>query len=69
MTNYLVTVGGFHSGTHELVVKTSPTNHLFRYVSGSPFGCSKDYLVNSDQEAIALLMQEHACPVISIEAK
>lgn len=63
---YIVTVSGFHSGTHRLVVKCSPSNKDTRYVSGEPFGCSRDYFVESDSDAINRLMSEHNCQVLDI---
>jgi hypothetical protein len=40
-------------------------NHR-RYVHGGPFGCSRDYFVTSDREAIARLLAEHACEVVRV---
>ena len=37
-----------------------------RFVSGSPGGCSRDYFVASDQEAIKCLYAEHGAIVVSI---
>ena len=65
---YLVTTNGFYSGTYELTVKKSAFHdgNKFRYVSGHPFGCSKDYYVDSDDKAINLLVKEHGCSVVDI---
>lgn len=67
-TEYNVAVShptNFHSGTHTLTVTA---NQNVRYVSGSDFGCSRDYLTDSDHAAIRLFMAEHACVVVSIRS-
>ena len=64
---YFVSVNGWHTGIHKLVVKTSPSNNSARYVSGYPFGCSRDYVVLSDEDAIRRLMTEHSTDVVAIK--
>ena len=38
-----------------------------RFVSGSPFGCSRDYYVTSDKDAICSLLAEHATTLVSMQ--
>jgi hypothetical protein len=64
---YLVSVKGYHNGTYKLTVKQSPSNKDCKYVSGDPFGCSRDYLVKSDEDAIHRLMSEHSTQVVFIK--
>lgn len=37
-----------------------------RFVSGGPFGCSRDYFVANDLDAIAALLAEHATTIVKI---
>jgi NifB/MoaA-like Fe-S oxidoreductase len=67
MNEYLVSVKGYHNGTYRLTVKQSPSNKDCKYVSGDPFGCSRDYLVKSDEDAIHRLMIEHSTQVVCIK--
>ena len=60
-TKYIVEVSGYHAGRHILEVVSSFGDEAGRYVTGSPFGCSKTYKVRSDYEAIVKLLAEHAC--------
>lgn len=48
-----------------LVVKLSGNGN--RYVTGSPFGCSRDYYVNSDSDAINIFLREHGCTALTCE--
>jgi hypothetical protein len=41
--------------------------HPKRFVHGSPFGCSRDYYCETDQEAIRKLLAEHGAVAASIE--
>jgi hypothetical protein len=64
---YFVSVNGYHTGIHKLVVKQSPSNKEARYISGYPFGCSRDYVVLSDEDAIRRLMNEHSSQIVAIK--
>lgn len=54
---YLVTVTGHQAGQHTLTVADNADGS--RYVSGRSWGCSRDYRVASDREALALLLGEY----------
>lgn len=58
---YSVSVTGYWNGDRELVVRTSPSDERARYVTGKDFGCSRDYYLDSDQDAIHAFMREHCC--------
>ena len=64
---YIVSTKGYHNGTYRLVVKKSPSNKDCKYVSGDPFGCSRDYFAQSDEDAIGRLMTEHSTQVVCIK--
>ena len=38
-----------------------------RFVSLGPFGCSRDYVVMTDQDAVVCLLGEHACELVAFE--
>lgn len=68
-TYYAVTVShptGFHNGTHTIRVRMC-FGGKFRFCGGSNFGCSRDYLVKNDKEAITKFLAEHACTVVKIK--
>lgn len=53
---------GFKDGEHEVRVIRNPVVDGFpesRYVTGSTFGCSRDYVTPSDTVAIQNLLTEH----------
>ena len=60
-TKYTIQVGGnaVVAGTHEVEVKINRGGRT-RYVAGFAFGCSKDYAMLSDVQAIRQLLSEHA---------
>jgi hypothetical protein len=65
-TQYRVAVShptGFHKGTHTFTVSEWPNGS--RFVDAADFGCSRDYFVKTDKEAISLLLREHACSAVS----
>lgn len=59
---------GYMDGRHELTVNVNDykNGNGARYVSGAGFGCSRDYLVKTDAEAIRLLLAEHAMTALKI---
>lgn len=71
-TQYAVTVEhptGFHRGTHTLTVYEQAGRSGAKYVDGSAFGCSRDYRVATNREAVVLFMAEHACRVTGFKLK
>lgn len=62
------------TGTFELTVHSEPIPAdqrwgkvaLKSYVAGGPFGCSRDYYVATEKEAIANLLGEHATTLVSV---
>lgn len=72
MKDYIVTVKhptDFFQGEYLLTVKPTTGRQGMRYVSGAKFGCSRDYVTDSDESAIRFLLVEHACKLVSIKAK
>jgi hypothetical protein len=55
---------GFHTGTHVVTVATETRT---RYVTGLGFGCSRDYLADTDEQAIKEFLAEHGCKVTNIQ--
>ena len=56
---------GFHKGRHVVIVTTRTNgNNVVRYCTGDAFGCSRDYVVRNDKDAIAAFLAEHACRVV-----
>lgn len=54
---------GYNDGTHEVRVHFSRLDGT-RFVDGASFGCSRDYRVKTDVEAIRLLLSEHAMTLV-----
>ena len=72
MKDYIVTVKhptDFFKGKYLLTVQPTAGRQGMRYVVGAKFGCSRDYVTDSDESAICFLLCEHACKVVSIKAK
>lgn len=64
---YLVTTkhpAGYMDGTHELTV--SINSNGTRYVKGKGFGCSRDYIADSDSRAIKTFLPEHGMTAVKI---
>lgn len=49
-------------GWHEAEVTENPNGT--RYVNSSEFGCSRDYVTDSDRTAIEMLLREHGCKLV-----
>lgn len=66
-TKYIIEVAGHHAGTHivEVVNDESTIRPPLRYVTSTQFGCSKNYQVGSDYEAVCRLLTEHASPLVN----
>jgi hypothetical protein len=68
MKTYTVTVKhptDFHKGEHAITVKMNRDGT--RYCDGRGCGCSRDYNVKTDADAIRRFLAEHACDVICIK--
>jgi uncharacterized protein (DUF2141 family) len=61
---YSIEVSGYHAGNHNVRVVSDRDGS--KYVSGSPFGCSRNYFVSTDREAINRLMVEHGCSLVDM---
>jgi hypothetical protein len=61
------------NGTHEFRVTTYKEDQGgdclagSRYVYSGAFGCSRNYRVDSDEAAIAMMLAEHACTIVSFD--
>lgn len=61
-------LNGYLDGTHKFTVNTVKTDKgIHRYVDAPDYGCSRDYYVSNDEEAIKALLAEHATTVVSIK--
>ena len=57
---------GYKDGEHVLDVAINSDGT--RYVTGRGWGCSRDYAVKTDREAIVCLLRENAVDLMSIKS-
>ncbi len=68
-TEYKVTSfhGKYSPCNGEFVLTVYDTFENFKFVSGEPFGCSRNYYTDSDESAISLLLAEHGATLVKAE--
>ena len=66
-SKYVISVAGHHAGNHvvEVVNDNSTIRPPLRYVKSDKFGVSRNYQVGSDYEAVVLMLNEHASPLVN----
>jgi hypothetical protein len=76
--SYVVAIShptNYHSGHHAVTVHETAGSNVVTYngkpmrnlfVTGNGFGCSRDYFVSCDREAITQFLAEHACTVNAV---
>jgi hypothetical protein len=54
------------NGTHELIVVRLKYDDCKVYIHGGPFGCSRNYIFDNDEDAMRTFLSEHGCKLVSM---